>query len=152
MAGLESRFRLLRRGSADESGATLIEFAVTFTVMMCFFFTLMETCLLLYSDGLAAESAREGTHYAIYRGSTCKTGSGSSCTTSSSSVNSYVTSLNFPNPAKGTLTVNTTYPDGDEAPGHRASVQVTYVFKANMPFVSTKSFTLQSTSVMDIVQ
>jgi hypothetical protein len=58
----------------------------------------------------------------------------------------------LPNIGGGAATVVTTYPDGDEAPGHRVQVTITYVFPYRIPFVLSKSLSLSSKSVMYIVQ
>jgi hypothetical protein len=54
--------------------------------------------------------------------------------------------------AGGTMIVNTTYPDGNEQPGSRVQVNVTYAFPFRIPFVPSSTINLSSNSVMYIVQ
>jgi len=136
----------------DEEGAALIEFAMTVPILMACFFGLVQVCLACYIHQVLTESAREGTRYAMVRGSTCVNGSGSVCTATVASVNSYVSSLAWPNVAGGTMSVVTSYPDGNEQPGSRVQVSVSYAFPFRVPFVPSETINLTSQSVMYIVQ
>jgi Flp pilus assembly protein TadG len=142
----------LRGLLGDEEGAALIEFAMTVPILMTCFFGMVQVCLACYMHQVLTETAREGSRYAIVRGSTCVNGSGSSCTATAASVNSYVSSIGWPNVAGGTLVVNTTYPDGNEQPGSRVQVNVSYAFPFRIPFVPSSTLNLTSQSVMYIVQ
>jgi Flp pilus assembly protein TadG len=137
---------------AGEEGAAVIEFAMTVPILLSCFFGLVQVCLACYIHQVLTESAREGTRYAIVRGTTCVNGSGSSCTATVASVNSFVSSIGWPNVAGGTMIVNTTYPDGNEQPGSRVQVNVTYAFPFRIPFVPSSTINLSSNSVMYIVQ
>jgi Flp pilus assembly protein TadG len=141
-------------------GSTIIEFAVTLPLLFSLIFCFMEMCLALYSYNLISEAAREGTRYAMFRGASCSTSDGSSCTVTATQVNSYVTALPWPNSAAGTLSAVTTYAaagsstftaGGSKATGSLVKVQVTYVFPIHMPFVPNHSLTMVSTSVATIV-
>jgi Flp pilus assembly protein TadG len=136
----------------SEAGGSLVEFAITIPFMLSFIFGLMELCIACYTHELISEVAREATRYAIVHGATCITGSGSSCTASASSVNTYALATGLPNIGGGTLTPSTTYPDGGEAPGDRAQVKVTYLFPLYIPFVSKTTLTMSATSTMCIIQ
>ena len=136
----------------SEDGESLVEFALTVPILFGFVFGLMQVCLAFYSYELISDAAREGTRYAIVRGSTCETSSSTSCTASASSVSSYITGLGLPNPGGGTMSVVTTYPDGDEVPGHRVEVYVTYTFPYKIMFVTSKSLSMSSVSEMYIIQ
>ena len=113
---------------------------------------MIELCLAFYSYCMISESAREGTRYAIVRGATCQTSSGASCTASAATLNGVVTNLGWPNLGNGTVSANTTYPDGNENPGSRVQVVVSYVFPYNIPFAPKGTIHMSSTSVMYIVQ
>ncbi len=150
---------ILRRGAratdqrrGGEAGQAIIEVAIALPVIVTFMFAMIELCLVFYSDCMISESAREGTRYAIVRGATCQTSTGASCTASASAINSAVSSLGWPNLGNGTLTANTTYPDGNENPGSRVQVVVSYVFPYNIPFMPKGSIHMSSTSVMYIIQ
>ena len=144
--------RLAKDIAVSDDGATLVEMAVTLTVLFALVFCFMEICLIIYSHNLISELAREGTRYAMVRGATCPTSSNPTCEVTASQVNSYVSSIALPNLAGGTITVATTYPNGNESPGSTVQVKVTYIFAITMHYVPTPSFTMTSTSVMTILQ
>jgi Flp pilus assembly protein TadG len=135
-----------------ESGGSMIEFALSFSALMTFVFCLMEICIALYSYGLISESAREATRYAIVHGSTCLTGSSTSCTASATSINTYAKNLGLPNIGGGTLNVTTTFPDGSNVPGNRVNVSIQYTMPIKMPFVPKSSLSMTSASQMYILQ
>jgi Flp pilus assembly protein TadG len=163
-ARLRRRRCWMRAAQRQESGQTVVEFAITLTILLTSVFTLMEICLMFYTYATISECAREGTRYAMVRGSSCvtagATGAGASCTASTSSINSYVASLRYPNVGGGTMTVNTTFSadavsfttSGNNAPNDIVRVQITYNFPVKLPFVPKNSLTLKSQSQIYIVQ
>jgi hypothetical protein len=66
-------------------------------------------------------------------------------------VQNFVSGLGYPNMGGGTMTPTVTYPDGDEAPGHRVKVSVSYNFPFKIPFVTTSALTFTSSSTMYIL-
>jgi Flp pilus assembly protein TadG len=148
----------------QDSGQTIIEFAITLSVLLTAVFTLIELCLVFYTSSTISECAREGTRYAIVRGSTCLTngtsGAGASCTASASAINSYVSSLGYPNAGGGTMTVSTTYssdgvtftPTGSNAPNSIVRVNISYNFPIRLPLVPKNALTLKAQSQMTILQ
>jgi len=142
----------LRGAARGESGSSIVEMAVTLPILLAFVFGLMQVCFAYYTYETISESAREGTRYAIVRGSTCQTSAKVSCTASASSIQSYVMALGWPNVAGGTITAVASFPDGDEVPGHRVLVKVNCAFPYKIPFVSTEAFSMSSSSEMYIVQ
>ena len=148
----------------QQSGQTLIEFAISLGVLLTAVFTLIELCLVFYTWSTISECAREGTRYAIVRGSTCITagtsGAGASCTATASSINTYVSSLGYPNVGGGTMTVNTTYSSdgttftttGNNSPNNMVRVQITYPFPVKLPFVPRNALILKAQSQMTIIQ
>lgn len=141
-----------RKSWSRQEGSSLVEFAVSVPVLLTFFFGLIQVCIASYTRAAISECAREGTRYAIVHGSTCQTASGASCTSTASVINSYVSSEPWPNIGGGPITVNTTFPDGNENPGSRVQVAVTYAFPLNIPWIPRSTLTMSSTSVMYIVQ
>jgi Flp pilus assembly protein TadG len=137
---------------ASEEGAALVEFALTVPILFTFFFGLIEVSMAMYMHQVLSESAREGSRYAMVHGSTCVNGSGSSCTLTAAQVNSYVSGLTWPNIGGAPLVVSTTFPDGNQSPGSRVQVYVTYAFPFRVPFVPPTTLSMSSTSVMYIVQ
>jgi Flp pilus assembly protein TadG len=136
----------------NEQGQAILEVALALPIIAAFTLMMIEVCLAFYSYCMISESAREGTRYAIVRGSTCQTSSGASCTASASTINNAVTHLGWPNLGSGTLSANTTYPDGNENTGSRVQVVVSYTFPYNIPFAPKGTLHMSSTSVMYIVQ
>jgi len=137
---------------AGECGESMIGAALTLPILLGFIFGVFQVCLAYYSYEMISEEAREGTRYAIFHGSTCTTSSGSSCEVTASGVKSFVNALRFPNLAGGTSNVAVTYPDGDDVPGHRVMIKITYVDGFKIPFLTTQPLTMSSTSVMYIMQ
>jgi hypothetical protein len=135
----------------DEASA-VIEMALSLPILCTLLFCFMELCLAVYSIDLISELACEGTRYAMVRGAACPNTTSPTCEVSATQVNNYVSGIALPNLAAGTITVNTTYPDGNEAVGSRVRVQVTYVFPISMPFVPKASHTFSTTSQMYIIQ
>ena len=142
----------LRKRLAEENGQSMVEFAVTLPVLFTLIFCFMEMCLAFYTHNMISELAREGTRYAMVRGSSCLTSASSSCQATASQVNTFVSGIGFPNLGGGTMTVAASYPDGNAAIGSRVQVLITYVFPISMPFVPTSSISMSSTSVTTIVQ
>jgi Flp pilus assembly protein TadG len=144
-----------RRNSAlarSEHGGSMIEFVLSFSAMMAFVFAVMEMCMIFYTYGMISESARETTRYAIVHGATCLTSSSTSCTASAATINSYAKARGLPNIGGGTLSVNTTFPDGNQNPGSRVHVDIQYTVSIRLPFVPINSFPLDSSSEMYILQ
>jgi Flp pilus assembly protein TadG len=135
-----------------DDGQALIEFALAAPILMAFVIGFMEFCMAYYTYDAISELAREGTRYAIVRGATCVTSGGSSCTATAAAVNTYVLGQGLLNSSSGSLQVNTTYPDGNESPGSRVKVVVSYVFNFTVPFSSIKPASMSSTSEMYIIQ
>lgn len=147
-----ARNHLLCRILRDQGGQTLVEFAASFSILMAVVFTLIEVCLMFYSYGMICEMAREGSRYASMHGAGCTTPAGASCTASAASLNTYIKQLGYPNLAGGTVTVETTFPDGSQAPGNHARVNISYNFPIRLAFVPQNTWTLTSVSVVTIVQ
>jgi len=146
------RSQRLKSCAALEDGQALVECALTFTVLMSFFFVFLEICLIFYTYCMTAELAREGTRYAALHGSTCTTASQASCTASVSAINSYVSGISWPNLGGGALTPSASFPDGNETPGSRVKITVSYVFPIGVPFVPAQSVSMASTSETYILQ
>lgn len=147
-----SRSRNAKSRFARTDGQALIEAALALPIVAAFMFTMIESCLAYYSYCMISESAREATRYAIVHGATCTTSSNASCTATAASINSYVTSLGWPNLGTGTMTASTSFPNGTQNPGNPVQVTVTYVFPIQLPFVPKNSISMSSTSEMYIIQ
>lgn len=163
-AGVASRLRnmrlcmdrRIRQASHDQSGSSIVEFAVASIILFTLIFGVMAICLALYSYNVTAEAAREATRYAIVRGSHCHFPSGPSCPTSQTDIQNYVRSIPFPGiilgtQSKPTLTATANWvPDNN--PGSQVQVTVTYTFPLTIPFVQSRTLSMSSTSQMVISQ
>lgn len=151
---------LAKQRGDGEDGATLVEVALSSLLLLAFIFGVMEICLALYSYHFISEAAREGTRFAIVRGSTC-TGLSGGCPASGTDIQNYVTGLGYPGIDPSKMRVNATwsqYTNGNSCPalgpcnsiGNLVTVQVTYQFPVAVPFVSLTTIPMSSTSAMVI--
>jgi len=168
-----SMFRRAGRNLGHDLGSTLAEFAIVLPVLLTFLFGIMDFSRFLYTDHFISEVAREGTRYAVVRGSTfgstaCASTSTFACNATSANVQSYVRGLTPPGITSGSLTVTTTWPgtaptgaatacrstSGNNSPGCLVQVLVSYPYHFMLPFLpsSASTWTVTSTSVMVISQ
>ena len=161
------RLALKRSGLRNEEGSAILETAMSTIIMLIVIFGVMETGFALYSYHFISEAAREGTRYAIVRGSTaggaCASYSSSACKASTTDVTNYVKNLGFPgiNPSDLTVTpVWSVYAHGTtcpgtppcNSPGNQIAVTVQYNFHLNVPFIPPHTYALSSTAAMIIQQ
>lgn len=170
---------LLRLGSIDrprrgviesscptrEAGATIAEFAVSSTLLIAIVFGIYEASLAVYSYAYVSDAARQGTRYAIVRGSAC-TGFAECSSTpagaTAAQVQAYVKRLEYPGINSNNLTVTSTWPTTGSActpiaspcnnPGNLVKVVVNYQFPLSIPFVPLATIDMSSTSEMVISQ
>jgi Flp pilus assembly protein TadG len=161
---LENSVHYLRSRCAMEDyrnseGQTLVETAVSLTLLFSMVFGLINVGMALYSYNFVAESAREGSRYAMVRGSSCS----SPCTVATNaSVQAYVQSLRYPGLNSSNVTTTTTWPDTGSSctpsitpcnnPGNNVMVKVSYSFPWSIPFVPSRTLTMSSTSEVIISQ
>lgn len=161
----------------NEEGATIVEMALASGVLLCVLFGIIEICFALYTYNFVAEAAREGTRYAIIRGSiSCAPNpSFPDCNlnpTTSSAIQTYLRGLGFPNSGGLTATAtwwspvqdgsgSTTWPtpcttaidangNACNAPGNAVKVTVTYTYPLAIPIWGYHPLTVSSTSEMMI--
>lgn len=150
--------------TADE-GATIAEFAVSATILIAIVFGIYEASSALYSYAYVCDAARQGTRYAIVRGSAC-TGFAECSSTpagaTAAQVQAYVKGLKYPGINSNNLTVTSTWPTTGSActpiaspcnnPGNLVKVVVNYQFPLSIPFVPLTTINMSSTSEMVISQ
>ena len=157
----------------DDRGSELMEYAIVLPVLLTFLFGIMDFSRFLYTYHFIAEVAREGTRYAIVRGSTnagmaCATTSTLACDATAGNVQSYVQGLAPPGITSGSVSVTTTWPgtaptgaatacstaNGNNSPGCLVQVVVSYPYKFMLPFLpkSSSTWSVSSTSVMVVTQ
>jgi Flp pilus assembly protein TadG len=144
----------------NEDGQSVLETALSAIAVLTLFLGVMEMCLALYAYHFVSEAAREGTRYAMVRGSSCS-GFPSACPALASDVQDYIKGLGFPGIDASAMTVTTTWPTTGSSctpsslpcnnPGNLVQVTVQYQF--SIPFVpSSNTLTMTSTSEMAISQ
>jgi hypothetical protein len=145
--------RRARNASRGETGSSLVESSLCLMIAFCMMFGLIEVSLACYAREYISEVAYEGTRYAMVRGSTCETSLGASCTTTTTAVSTYVSSgTGLPNLAGGAMTVTTTFPDGNESPGSRVKIAISYAFPYHIPLVTRSTLTMTTASEVYFVQ
>ena len=153
--------RRIRRASRDESGSSIVEFAMASIILFTLVFGVMAICLALYSYNVVSEAAREATRYAIVRGSKCN--SFTDCNIDQTGLQTYVQGIGFPGITPSSLTVAATATSATgtvctatltpcNKPGNPVQVTVTYTFPLVIPFVPSRTLTMSSTSQMTISQ
>lgn len=137
------------------------------TLLLTLVFGIMEVSQMLYSYHFISNAAREGTRYAIVRGSSwttaCGTYTSSGCTATTTQIQQYVLNLGFPgiDPAKLTVTPTSSLTTGGSscspftscnAASNVVQVKVTYNFPFSVPFVTPRTISISSASKMVISQ
>lgn len=162
-----------------EKGGTLVETAFSLTLLFVFIFGIMELSLALYSYHFVSDAAREGTRYAMVRGSDWSNpcdGSGNAgsgfasagCNASVADIQAYVSSLNFPGilittsdvcvefystpPASASSSCTNSTGTPTNASGNVVQVTITYPFTFGVPSLRKFTYSLASTSQMVISQ
>jgi Flp pilus assembly protein TadG len=170
LRGFRSQDSEKRRRARSEAGSSLVEFAFSATILIGVVFGMMAMCTGLYIYHFISEAAREGTRYAMVRGSSCGTYSGftSACPATAAQIQTYVQNLDYPGIVPSRMTVSTTWPTTGSActptvtpcnnPGNLVRVTVTYSYGLSLPSFShllaltfaTRTLSLTSTSQMVI--
>jgi Flp pilus assembly protein TadG len=167
----EQRWSLAKRrrgGVLGEEGSALVEFALVLILALTFLFGIMDFSRFLYTYHFLSEVAREGTRYAMVRGSSwgstaCASTITFSCNATAANVISYVQGLTPPGITASSLTVLPTWPgtlagaatactNGAHSPGCLVQVQVSYPYKFLFPFLPQSTWTIASTSQVVILQ
>jgi Flp pilus assembly protein TadG len=137
----------ISRRAAEQRGTSVVEFALCSAILLTLAFGVLALSLAVYSYHFISEAARQGTRYAMVRGSTCQFSN--PCTATSDEIQSYVQGLAFPGINPSQMTVTTKWPSGKD-PGDPVEVTVTYAFPLWIPFVPSQTLTMTSSSQMTI--
>ena len=158
------RGNAMGRRFLEDTGATLVEFALSVSILMMMLFGIIQACFALYACNYVSDAAREATRYAIVRGSAC-TGM-PDCGATQAQIQTYVSSLTYPGINANNVTVTATWLSLNstpptawtacagqcDAPGNAVQVQVTYPFPLSIPFWKKSTVNLNSTSQAVISQ
>jgi Flp pilus assembly protein TadG len=155
-----------RMGVRSDEGATLVEFALSCSILCMMLFGIIEVSLAVYTYDFVSEAARDGARYAIVRGIKCA--GMTDCNATPAQIQTHVQSLNYPAINTGNLTVTTTWLSAAAAPpnmvwsscsgagcnkiGNAVNVQVQYPFQFNVPFSPVLTIHMSNTSQMVIAQ
>ena len=169
---LRARLRAPWSAAADEQGNSLVEMAIGVSLFLMLLIGIIETSLALYTYNYVSDAAREGSRWAIVRGSACSTNTPGldHCNASTSEIQNYVQSLAYPGINSSNLTVTATWLKPSSPPGatwsscvsspsapcnqqgYEVQVTVSYPFPLNIPFWQNTNLTVSSTSSMVISQ
>lgn len=156
------------RLSKDDSGAALVELAISAAVIFSMMIGIFEICLALYAYHFTADAAREATRWAMVRGSQCSTYSAGlgSCNAQGTDITTFVKNLGYPGLSASNFTVTSTWYSHTDPPnptwtacgstcndpGNMVQVVVTYNFPLHIPFWQNGTLAVGSTSQMVISQ
>lgn len=142
-----------------ERGTSLVEFALSASVLLFILFGIIEFGRALYTYHSVANAARIGARWAMVRGSKCSLLD--HCGAASSDIQTYVRSQ-VPMVDSGNLTVTSTWstapasnsnssctsasPSTVNTPGNLVCVTVSYPWNFALSYVSTTGLTLSSTA------
>lgn len=138
----------------SQRGASTVEFAISSLLMLMLLFGILECSLLLYSYHTVSNAARQGSRWAIVRGSDCVA---STCPATANSVKSYVltqvplldtTQVSVTTTWSSSSDCTVTSSSGPAGPGCIVAVQVSYPFQLQIPLIPIANVTLSSTSKM----
>lgn len=155
------------RVGGAETGSALIEAAVSVTVMLALLIGLFELGMACYEYHFISDAAREGARYAVVRGSASCTSEAehlSDCKATATQIQDYVAGLEYVSLAASDVSVSwlqasattpttwSTCATVCNGPGNMVKVVVTHSFPLAVPFMPSKSLSLNSTSEMVISQ
>jgi Flp pilus assembly protein TadG len=164
----------LRRATPEcirnDQGATLVEMALSLSVLLAMLFGIIELSMALFAYNFASEAAREATRYAAVRGAPSCTvlATFPNCnlnpTTTGNPLQTYVQRLGYPFAQNMTVTANWYSPSGSpgntwttactaatcNAVGNAVQVTVSYVYPLSIPFWQSTTINISSTSQMVI--
>lgn len=164
-----------RCGMKGDKGETLVETAVSISVVLMLIFGVFDFSLAFYTYHYVSDAAREGSRWAMVRGgaSCAQTPNLFACGATGNQVSTYVKGLGYPGiDSTNYMQVNTTWlcagtlsgatgqtwsasncgTTGQNAPGNQVQVTVTYAFPLQVPFVNLQALNVSSTSTMVISQ
>ncbi len=146
--------RLLRVATRREGGQALVEFSLVSLVFFLLIFGMIDVGRAVWNYNTLAEATREGTRYAIVHGanSSDPSGPGSAYYTPPNTdtnitdvVETYAAGLN-----SSQLTVLALWPNGTNSDGDPVTVTSQYTYQPMFSFLGILSFTMSSSSTMDI--
>ena len=160
----------LCEAAGDESGSTLLEFALSAVLLLTLIFGILDCSRALYIDHFVGNAAREATRYAAVRGNdwkgaACATTANFACEATAADVSAFVKSVAPAGVDPSLMTVKTSWPGTDAAgasctsgglaadsAGCTVVVQIVYKFSFVLPLLPANKWSLPSTSRVTIEQ
>ena len=147
----------------------MVETALACTVFLAMLIGVFQGALAFYTVHYVSDAAREGSRYAVVRGSTSCTNTPNltNCNATSAQIQAYVKGIKYPGINSTKLTITTSWLTAGatqpttwsactggtcNAPGNMVKVVAAYTFSLSVPFVPKHSYNLTSTSQMVISQ
>lgn len=127
-----------------QRGAVVLEFGLTFLVILCSVYGIMEFGRIVASYNIVSGAAREGVRYAVVHGSA--SGSAASASDIQTLVRKWAIGLD-----PSALVVTTTWTPGN-APGGKVKVKASYTVMPFTGLILKNGITVQSSSQMVISQ
>lgn len=176
LSGLWRSLRSARQKSIwarlrDQRGGSLVESAISISIFLMVFFAVFDFSIAFYTYHYISDAAREGTRYAIVRGSLCSSNSKTApCPATADDIASYIKGLNYPgiDPANyKTISTSWLTPSGPSGsgntfsacttapcnkPGYQVKVDITYQFPLDVPLWAEQTLKIRSSSAMVISQ
>jgi Flp pilus assembly protein TadG len=162
LRGKEGVSGVKQEGPEGETGATIVEFAVSISVVVMLLFGIIQCSLALFVYNYVCDAARVATRYAIVRGGSC---SGMpDCGITSAQIQTFLQGIHYPVVNTSNLTVTTTWLSASTSepttwtacatqcntPGNAVQVQVTYAYPFSIPFWKSTTLNIASASQMVI--
>ena len=127
-----------RKKNSNQSGQSLVEFALSILFVLFLIFAVIELTVFIYTYNVLADGAKEGVRYAIVHGTGVGAGScsgpgggGVSCTDSTGAniqgIVSRYTTLSLHD--SSAMTVSPTYPDSSSVAPNRVRVTVSFAYQ-----------------------
>lgn len=153
----------------------MFEMALASTVFLAMLIGVFEMMLALSTFNYVTDAARQGTRYAMVRGSTSCTNTPNlaNCNATAAEVKTYVRGISYPGVNSSNLTVTTSWLSAStspssltsgqtttwsacggtcNSPGNLVKVVTSYPFSFSVPFVPRATLTMTSTSQVVIAQ
>ena len=156
------------QGVIGDSGASMVEFAFSASVLFMLLIGIMFVCLALYTRHFVSEAALEGARWAMVRGSASCTNTPdlTDCDATAAEIQAYVQDLSYPGITSQSVTVTPAWLSSSasppatwtacagtcNAPGNAVQVTVSYPFPLTIPFLPANTLTFSSTSQLVISQ
>lgn len=152
--------------SADTQGSELVEFALTFSVLILIAIGAVQFARALYVQHQLVTAANDAARYAMVRGSSwaaaCPTYSSFNCTATTSNITSFTRKSLNPGMTPTSLTVTTTWPgttpsgiacdntNGNNSTGCSVVVRVSYPFPLVVPMLARRTILLRASSTVSV--